>query len=153
MFLCIIQVAYYFAFLQFYFMFLIFPAVFGIFCWLFLGHFSPVYAIGNCLWAVVFVECWKRKEVDLGVSWSVHGVGAVKSKNPRFLPEKLGEDPITGELVHTFPTTKRLLRQSLQIPFGVVASVVLGALIALCFAIEIFIEEVYDGPMKSILVS
>jgi anoctamin-10 len=105
------------------------------------------------MWSVVFIEYWKREEVDLAVTWAVHGVGAVKSKNINFKPDSMIQDPVTGEVVPTYSSTKRLLRQLLQVPFALVASVILGALIAMCFAIEIFIEEVYDGPMKGILVS
>ncbi|KAI7057827.1 DUF590-domain-containing protein, partial [Hortaea werneckii] len=46
----------------------------------------------------------------------------------------------------------RLKRQLLQIPFALAAILVLGTLIATCFAIEVFISEVYGGPFKSILV-
>jgi hypothetical protein len=51
-----------------------------------------------------------------------------------------------------FPATKRLRRQLLQIPFAIAAAIVLGALIATCFGIEVFISEIYDGPLKWILV-
>jgi hypothetical protein len=52
-----------------------------------------------------------------------------------------------------FPATTRLKRQLLQIPFALVSTVALGAIIATCFAIEIFISEIYTGPLKSYLVS
>jgi anoctamin-10 len=41
----------------------------------------------------------------------------------------------------------------LQVPFAIAAATVLGGLIAGCFAIEIFISEVYGGPFKAYLVS
>ena len=62
------------------------------------------------------------------------------------------KDPITGETLHTFSAAKRLGRQALQIPFAILAGAVLGSLIVVCFGIEIFVSEVYSGPMKSILV-
>lgn len=129
-----------------------FPALFGFSSWLTLGYFSPVYAIVNCLWCVVFVEYWKRKEVDLGIRWQVRGVSVLPTKNRDFKPDKEVRDAITGELLPVFPWTKRLQRQLLQIPFALVAAGVLGAVIATCFAIEIFISEVYDGPLKGYLV-
>ncbi|KAI7702414.1 DUF590-domain-containing protein, partial [Hortaea werneckii] len=61
-------------------------------------------------------------------------------------------DPVTGEQMHVFPAMHRLKRQLLQIPFALAAILVLGTLIATCFAIEVFISEVYGGPFKSILV-
>ncbi|KAI9836108.1 MAG: hypothetical protein M1819_001724 [Sarea resinae] len=145
------KVAYYFAFLQTYFRFLIFPALIGFSSWVLLGHYSPVYAIINGLWGVVFVEYWKRQEVDLGVRWEVRGVSAVQTTRQDFKPEKEAKDPVTGEVVPTYPATKRLARQLLQIPFALVAALALGTIIATCFAIEIFISEIYNGPLKSYL--
>jgi hypothetical protein len=63
------------------------------------------------------------------------------------------KDSITGEEVKIYSPVKRLGRQLLQVPFAIIVATVLGSLIAGCFAIEIFISEVYDGPFKSLLVS
>ena len=146
------KVAYYFAFTQSYFAFLIFPAAFGFSSWVLLGHFSSIYAVVNCLWSVVFIEYWKRQEVDLGVRWGVKGVSAIQEKRKEFQHEKEARDPITGETVRIFPATKRLYRQLLQLPFAVFASLALGLIIATCFGIEIFLSEVYNGPFKGVLV-
>ncbi|KAI9841087.1 MAG: hypothetical protein M1837_000991 [Sclerophora amabilis] len=146
------KVAFYFAFLQSYFAFLVFPAAFGLSAWILLGHFSPIYAVVNCLWCVVFVEYWKHQEIDLAVRWGVRGVSTIQSKRPDFQHEKEIKDPITGETQKVFPATKRLARQALQIPFTIIAAIMLGSLIATCFGIEIFISEVYDGPLKGVLV-
>ncbi|KAL1980777.1 hypothetical protein VTN96DRAFT_3547 [Rasamsonia emersonii] len=146
------RVGFYFAFLQSYFGFLFFPALFGFSCWLLLGSFSPIYAIVNCLWCVIFVEYWKRQEIDLGIRWQVRGVSVLPTKNRQFKPEKEVRDEVTGEVKQVFPWSKRLLRQLLQIPFALVAASVLGAIIATCFAIEIFISELYNGPLKGYLV-
>ncbi|MCJ1449914.1 hypothetical protein MMC28_000242 [Mycoblastus sanguinarius] len=146
------KVAFYFAFTQSYFAFLVFPAAFGFSSWVLLGHFSAIYAIVNGLWCVTFVEYWKRQEIDLGVRWGVKGVSAIQEKRREFQHEKEVKDPITGETVQIFPATKRLSRQVLQLPFAVLASVALGTIIAVCFGIEIFLTEVYNGPFKSVLV-
>ena len=146
------KVAYYFAFTQSYFSFLLFPAAFGFSSWVLLGHFSSIYAIVNGLWCVVFLEYWKRQEVDLGIRWGVKGVSTIQEKRREFQYEKEVKDPITGETVQVFPATKRLSRQLLQVPFTLIASLVLGTVIATCFGIEIFLSEVYNGPLKSILV-
>ena len=146
------KVAYYFAFTQSYFAFLLFPAAFGFSSWVLLGHFSSIYAIVNCLWSVLFVEYWKRQEVDLGVRWGVKGVSAIQQKRREFEHETETKDPITGETLQIFPATKRLYRQLLQLPFAVLASLALGLIIATCFGIEIFLSEVYNGPFKGVLV-
>lgn len=147
-----LQVAFYFAFLQSYFKFLIFPAVFGFSCWLLLGSFSIIYTIVNSLWCIIFVEYWKRQEVDLGCRWQTKGVSAVRTKRREFLSEKEVRDEGTGETRGVFPAQKRMSRQLLQVPFAALASVALGVIIATCFAIEIFISEVYSGPLKTYLV-
>lgn len=145
------KIAFYFAFLQSYFMFLIFPAGFGFSAWVLLGQYSPVYAVVNALWTIFFVEYWKKQETDLAVQWGVRGVSKIQHKRPAFKHERIIKDQITGEDIKVFSPVKRLGRQLLQVPFAIAAASVLGSLIAGCFAIEIFISEVYDGPFKAYL--
>lgn len=147
------RVAFYFSFLQAYFTFLICPAAFGLFSWALLGQFSTAYALVNGFVCLVFVEFWKRQEVDLRLRWQVQGVSTIKAKRREFKPEKEVVDKVTGETVLIFPSTKRFQRQLLQVPFTLVAVLALGTLIAGCFAIEIFISEIYSGPFKTYLVS
>lgn len=145
------SVAFYFAFLQSYFKFLVFPAAFGFAAWLILGKFSLLYAHVNCLWSVVFFEYWKKKEVDLAVQWGVRGVSKIQQPRPQFQHESEAQDPVTGEIIKVFSPFKRLSRQLLQVPFAIACMAVLGSLIFSCFAIEIFITEVYNGPFKQYL--
>lgn len=146
------QVGFYFSFLQSYFRFLVFPALFGFSCWLLLGSFSIIYTVVNSLWCIVFVEYWKRQEVDLSCRWQSKGVSVVRTARRQFVPEKEARDEGTGEIRGVFPAQKRMYRQLLQVPFAMLAAVALGVIIATCFAIEIFISEVYSGPLKTYLV-
>ncbi|KAK5169460.1 uncharacterized protein LTR77_005436 [Saxophila tyrrhenica] len=145
------KIAFYFAFTQAYFTFLAVPAGFGLFSWLFLGYFSPWYGIVASLWSVVFVEWWTHQEQDLAVRWGVKNVSGIDEKRKEFTPKHLVDDPITGEQMRIFPARDRLQRQLLQIPFVIAAVLILGTLISTCFAIEVFISEVYSGPLKSVL--
>ncbi|KAI9645361.1 hypothetical protein NHQ30_006098 [Ciborinia camelliae] len=145
------RIGFYFAFLQSYFMFLIFPATFGFCAWILLGQYSPVYAIVNGLWGIVYTEYWKKQETDLAVQWGVRGVSKIQHKRPDFKHEREIKDPVTGEQIKFYSPVKRLSRQLLQVPFALCAAIILGSLIATCFAIEIFISEVYDGPFKAYL--
>lgn len=145
------QVAFYFAFLQSYSTFLLFPAAFGFGAWILLGQFSWFYAIVNSLWSVVFFEYWKVKEVDLAIQWGVRGVSKIQQPRPQFQFETEAQDPITGEVVKVYSPWKRLQNQLLQIPFAVACVALLGSLITVCFAIEIFLTEVYNGPFKQYL--
>ena len=147
------RVAFYFAFTQSYFRFLIFPAAFGSAAVLLLGKFSMVYALVSCLWSVIFFEYWKNKEIDLAVQWGVRGVSQIQRLRPEFKWEYEAEDPVTGEPVQVYSPVKRLKTQLLQIPFAAVCIIVLGCLIAACNSLEIFISQVYDGPLKRYLVS
>ncbi|KIX02754.1 uncharacterized protein Z518_08696 [Rhinocladiella mackenziei CBS 650.93] len=146
------KIGYYYAFLQSYFSFMIFPAVFGFSCWVLFGNFSAIYAIVNGLWCVVFVEYWKRQEQELAIRWNVKNVSAIEDRRKEFVPEEIATDSVTGEEVAFFPAKKRIQRQLLQIPLAFLCVVALGAVICSSYAVEIFISEVYDGPLKSILV-
>lgn len=107
----------------------------------------------NSLWCIIFVEYWKRQEVDLGCRWQTKGVSVVRTKRREFISEKEVRDEGTGEVRGVFPAQKRMFRQLLQVPFALLSTVALGVIIATCFAIEIFISEVYNGPLKTYLVS
>ncbi|PYH87712.1 DUF590-domain-containing protein [Aspergillus ellipticus CBS 707.79] len=146
------SVGFYFAFLQSYFRFLLFPALFGFSCWLLLGSFSIIYTIVNCLWCIIFIEYWKRQEDDYSCRWQTKGVSAVRTKRREFQPEREVHDESTDEMRGVFPATKRMYRQLLVVPFAMLSAVALGLIIATCFAIEIFISEIYNGPLKTYLV-
>ncbi|KUJ23929.1 DUF590-domain-containing protein [Mollisia scopiformis] len=146
------KIGFYFAFLQSYFTFLLLPAILGSIAYFVFPSFSIALGFITCLWSVIFVEYWTLQEVDLAVHWRVHGVSTIQHVRPEFKSERETKDLITGETVKVFSPYKRLARQALQIPFALVAGTALGFLITLCFGIEIFISEVYDGPFKSILV-
>ena len=145
------KVAFYFAFLQTYFRFLAFPCVAGVLAWAFLPQYSLLFALMIGVWCTVFLEYWKIKQEDLAIRWDVRGVGNLKANRPQFQHEGTAVDA-AGRVVHYFPRWKRIARQLLVLPFVVVSTVFLGALIAIVFAIETFISEAYEGPYKFYLV-
>ena len=146
------SVAFYFAFVQSYFSFLVFHAAFGFAAWLILGQYSLFYALANSVWTVVFFEWWKKKEVDLAVQWGVRGVSRIQHLRTQFKWDHEAVDAVTGEPVKVYSPIKRLKTRLLQIPFAFACFLVLGALYIFCFSIEIFLSEVYDGPLKTYLV-
>lgn len=147
------NVAFYFAFLRDYFRFLVVPSALGLAAWLLMGQFSYLYALGCGLWSVVFFEYWKKKEVDLSVQWGVRGVSSIQYPRSEFKWEFETEDAVTGEPRRVYPHIKRIQTQLLQIPFAFACVLVLGGLVVICNSLEIFINEVYDGPFKQYLVS
>ena len=44
-------------------------------------------------------------------------------------------------------------RRLLFIPIGIVSAIVFSALLTVIFALEIYLDEVYDGPLKYYLVA
>ncbi|EXA47947.1 hypothetical protein FOQG_05560 [Fusarium oxysporum f. sp. raphani 54005] len=145
------SVAFYFAFLRSYFRFLVIPSGFGFVAWLLLGQFSFLYALLCGLWSVVFLEYWKKQEVDLAVQWGVRGVSSIQQARPEFEWDREAEDPVTGEVVKVYEPMKRIKTQLLQIPFALACVIALGALIVTCNSLEVFINEVYNGPGKQYL--
>lgn len=143
------KIALYFAFVQSYFLFLAFPAGFGFLAWLFLGQYSPFYALVNSLWCIVFVEYWRKKQKKLISRW---GSNECRYQTPEFHDESIVNDSSSRNKSQIFFSLKRLAKQLLQIPFGLAAIIGLGGLIAVCFGIEVFISEIYDGPIKKFLI-
>lgn len=146
------QVAFYFAFIQTYVVFLAFPAITGLLAWQFLPAYSLTYSILTTVWCTVFLEHWKIRQLDLSIRWDVKGVGVVKVTRPQFRWERIIVDN-AGRRKHYFPKWKQVLRQLLQIPFMLVATLALGVIILGVFALEILISEAYNGPHKNIIVS
>ena len=127
------------------------PAALGIIGWMYLGPYSITYGSILCVWCVVFVEYWKIRETDLSLRWDVKGVGGLKVNRIQYHWEKEVRDPVSGQVRHVFPGWKQFVRQLLMIPFASIASLALGSLIVVTFASEVFISEVYNGPIKSYL--
>lgn len=98
------------------------------------------------------MEYWKQREIDLSIRWGVKGVGVLKADRVQYTWEKEVIDPITKEVTKVFPIWKQLLRQSLQIPFGILACLALGTVIVIIFAMEEFISEFLEGPKVHYLV-
>ncbi|KAJ5691818.1 Acyl-CoA N-acyltransferase [Penicillium macrosclerotiorum] len=135
------SVGFYFSFLQSYFKFLIFPAVFGFSCWFLLGGYSVVYTMVNSLWCIIFVEYWKHEGHFSGTNQATRIQGRERDSRREYRRE-----------ARVFSATRRMQRQLLQIPFALFAAIGLGVIIATCFAIEIFIAELYNGPLKTYLI-
>ncbi|RKF57030.1 Uncharacterized protein OnM2_077066 [Erysiphe neolycopersici] len=146
------RIALYFTFLQSYLMFLIFPAGIGLFAWIFLGQYSPIFAGLNTLWSIIFVEFWKKQEKHLASQWKSYDDSINGYRYPELEHMITHNDPLIDRRIRTLSPLRRFLRQTLQIPFVIAATIMLGGLIATCFGIEIFITEVYSGHFKKYMV-
>ncbi|KAJ5949862.1 hypothetical protein N7454_001446 [Penicillium verhagenii] len=138
------KVAFYFAFISSYSVFLIIPTILGILAWLYLGcSYSIFYGGALCIWAVVFVEYWKVRQYELSIRWSVEGVGTLKVNRPEWYWDKEVRDAATGQVLRTYSGWKQFLLQTPIVPFAITAATLLGTMVALVFALELYIEEFY----------
>ncbi|KAK9450295.1 calcium-activated chloride channel-domain-containing protein [Limtongia smithiae] len=146
------KIAFYFAFLQFYFRWLAVPAVIGVVAVYIAPPFAGWYAIVSGLWCLSFVEAWKHRENELAVQWGVKGISGLANARAKFKGESERENPITKAMEPYYPSWKRVVKQLGAIPTSLVAGVLLMLLQVIAFALEIFLSEIYDGPLKQYLV-
>ncbi|KAG0214766.1 hypothetical protein BGX28_001401 [Mortierella sp. GBA30] len=146
------KVAYYFQFLEFYFFWLIFPTALGVLVHLFGSPFSIFYSTSVVLWAIIFIECWKRHEKDLALKWGVRNVRKSESIRPAFKGDSVVVDTITGEQTAFFSPWKRFARKLMGLPVIFAGALALSALVTLMFGVEVFLEVYYGGYMKEIMV-
>lgn len=151
------KVAMYFAFLQFYFRWSLVPTLIGLGTYFVLGSYSPTFAVFNALWGIAFIEGWRRRQDQLAIRWGVKGcatsdAAAGVRRRAAFRPEKQIIDPVSGAQRPYYPSFKREIKKLAFIPFALLVGVALVGFQSLCFVIEIFIGQIYDGPFKSVLI-
>ncbi len=145
------KVALYFAFIQYYIFWLLASSLIGIFANYALGQFSVVFGLFNLVWGVLYVQFWKAKETALAHRWGVNGSSALEVKRSEFQSESEIKDPITFKQVPYSSIVKRSLKIAVTVPIAItIASVLMGGQLAI-FSLEIFIKEVYNGPLKPIV--
>ena len=142
------DVALYFGFLNFYFQALAPAAVLGASFWLLGRPFSPVYSFGLVAWSCLFVELWRMKERKLAVRWGTLGVAGVDRRRYDFAPRTTRIDPATEEEEEVFEWWRRELRVVVSLPIVAFFASVLAATMTLMFVVEIFVTQLYHGPMK-----
>lgn len=142
------DVALYFGFLNFYFQALAPAALLGLTFWLLGRPFSPVYSLGLVSWSCLFVELWRMKERKLAVRWGTLGVSQVDRRRHDFVPRTTRIDPATEEPEEVFEWWRRELRVILSLPIVAFFASVLAATMTLMFVVEIFVTQLYHGPLK-----
>nr|CDI55310.1 related to IST2-Plasma membrane protein that may be involved in osmotolerance [Melanopsichium pennsylvanicum 4] len=142
------DVALYFGFLNYYFQALAPAAALGVLLWLLGRPFSPVYSFGLVIWSCLFVELWRMKERKLAVRWGTLGVSQVDRRRHDFVPRATRIDPATEEPEEVFEWWRRELRVILSLPIVALFASILAATVTLMFVIEIFVTQLYHGPLK-----
>ncbi|KAI8596552.1 calcium-activated chloride channel-domain-containing protein [Dissophora ornata] len=146
------KVAYYFEYLEYYFLCLIVPTFLGILFHFFGSPFSILYSFCVMLWAIVYIESWKRRERELALWWGVKNVRKSENRRHEFQGDGNTVDPITGETVPFFSPWKRWARKIAGLPIIFAGALMLSVLVTLMFVVEVFLEVYYGGYMKEILV-
>lgn len=128
------KIALYFGFCGFYFRWLIFPSVAGLAVvingliivsdlgissstWrnLYDNKLTPYFGIFMNLWATTFLEFWKRRNCFFALNWGVLELKQVETIRHGFKASKIQKSLITGTDVPYFPSSARLLRQSVTL--------------------------------------
>ncbi|CDS01550.1 related to IST2-Plasma membrane protein that may be involved in osmotolerance [Sporisorium scitamineum] len=142
------DVALYFGFLNCYFQALAPAALLGLSFWLLGKPFSLIYSLGLVTWSCLFVELWRMKERKLAVRWGTLGVSQVDRRRHDFIPRTTRIDPATEEPEEVFEWWRRELRVILSLPTVAFFASVLAATMTLMFVVEIFVTQLYHGPLK-----
>ncbi|GAC96041.1 plasma membrane stress response protein [Pseudozyma hubeiensis SY62] len=142
------DVALYFGFLNFYFQALAPVALLGAGFWIVGRPFSPIYSLGLVTWSCLLVEVWRMKERKLAVRWGTLGVSEVDRRRHDFVPRTTRIDPATEEPEEVFEWWRRELRVVLSLPIVAFFASALAATMTLMFVVEIFVTQLYHGPLK-----
>ncbi|KAG0330146.1 hypothetical protein BGZ99_008009 [Dissophora globulifera] len=146
------KVAYYFEFLEYYFLWLTIPTALGILFHFFGSPFSVLYSVSVLLWAIVFIESWKRRERELALWWGVMNVRKSEMRRHQFQGDSIVVDPVTDERVPFFSPWRRWARKIMGLPVILAGAIGLSVLVTIMFGVEVFLEVYYDGYMKEVLV-
>ena len=146
-----VHIAMYFAFLNAYSKSLVPMAVTGFIFWLSGLANHHMYACLVVLWAIAFVEYWHIRERMLAVRWGMTGVSSVSERNSHFTPRTKSLSPITGMEEEVFENWRRDVRFLLCVPVTILFLVFLVSTMAAIFLFQVVVDEVYDGPAKSLV--
>ena len=146
-----VHIAMYFAFLNAYAKSLVPMAVTGFIFWLSGLANHHMYACLVVLWAIAFVEYWHIRERMLAVRWGMTGVSSVSERNSHFTPRTKSLSPITGMEEEVFENWRRDVRFLLCVPVTILFLVFLVSTMAAIFLFQVVVDEVYDGPAKSLV--
>ncbi|KAL0083800.1 calcium-activated chloride channel-domain-containing protein [Phycomyces blakesleeanus] len=146
------KIAYYFAFLQNYFVWLSVPSVLGAF--VYMTHTNTLtigFSVFMLVWAVVYLEMWKRKEKELAVMWGVRNCSKYEKRRAEYGGDGTIKDEVTGEELPFVAPWKTIVRRILAIPGVALGAVFLSSIVGFVFFLQLFLHEYYAGPFAQIL--
>lgn len=134
---CGVAYALYYKFVQAYIASIGCLGLVGVAAWYFLGPLSVLFAAANLFIGLTTYLCIYASEKKSALDWNLHNI------------EKSEVIKVSDEMLD--PEWKVLLRQIMFIPFIVGGAAMLFCAQFACFMLEIFINEIYQGPFQSIL--
>ncbi|KAI9007473.1 calcium-activated chloride channel-domain-containing protein [Phycomyces nitens] len=146
------KIAYYFAFLQNYFLWLSVPSVLGAF--VFMTHTNTLtiaFSLFMLVWAVVYLEMWKRKEKELAVMWGVRNCSKYEKRRAEYGGDGTVKDEVTGEELPYVAPWKTIVRRILSIPGVALGAMFLSSIVGFVFFLQLFLHEYYTGPFAQVL--
>lgn len=147
-----VQIALYFEFVQFYLYWLLALAVVGTAAFfLAKGSFSLSYTFVNLVWGTLFISLWQRRERYITSLWGTVNCHLVEEHQQELA--RLNKNyEVKSSYKHKGNGDGFLfLKQLGFIPVALGFTVTLVSYQLLCFVLEIFLTEVYDGPGVSLL--
>ncbi|RCH88112.1 hypothetical protein CU098_000888, partial [Rhizopus stolonifer] len=146
------KIAYYFAFLQTYFLWLSAPSVLGVLVYLTHSNTLAIwFSLSMLIWAILFIEMWKRKESTLAIQWGVRNFSKHEKRRAEFKGEKMVKDHVTGEDTPVVSTWKLLGRRLSSLPGVAVGALFLTVIVGFVFVLQLFLHEYYNGPFRRFL--
>lgn len=141
-------VALFFDFVRFYTLGLVGLSLFGIIGFLKSKNYSIAFSFINLIWATVILVLWRRRAKFLSNTWGVQGALDLE----RFRSVLAGASGEVQDSKQMAESDKvRFIKQLLFVPVALAFGAVLLTAQGLCFVLEIFILEIYDGPGKAVL--
>ncbi|AOA62876.1 ER-plasma membrane tethering protein [Komagataella phaffii CBS 7435] len=139
-----LSVAFFFEFLSKYTNWLIVTSFVGILSHKFLGRYSLVFTIFNLLSSIAFYLYWYVFQSKLALNLHVRNISLTEPTNVSYLNALEQKRP-------SVPVYKTVLKELAFVPAALLSTGVLLLAQIGCFVIEIFLNEIYDGPFKKFL--
>lgn len=142
------EVGLYFEFAKFYITWLGYLSVFGAIGYLWHRKvFSLSYTFINLVWGLLFITLWRARQQQLVLEWGIQHCHRVDEHQQQLARINAGRPAAE---VQGFDA-RRFIKQLAFTPIALGFTAILVLYQLLCFAIEIFLTDVYDGPFKLVL--
>ncbi|KAI8375588.1 calcium-activated chloride channel-domain-containing protein [Choanephora cucurbitarum] len=146
------KIAYYFAFLQTYFLWLSAPSAVGVLVYMTHSNTLAIwFSLFMMIWAILFIEMWKRKEATLAIQWNVRNFSKHEKRRAEFKGERMIKDQVTGEDTPFVSIWKLLGRRLSSLPGVAVGAFFLSLIVGFVFVLQLFLHEYYNGPFRQFL--